>query len=100
MFFPSKLILTKLRYISIHINICLCQAGKRLLFTLKNKSGKSKAKKIKLKHVMLGSSVMTKYAEPWHASEISECLFSFSVYHMVTMSNLYSKYNFKSAINM
>lgn len=59
-----------------------------------NKSGKSKAKKIKLKHAMLHTNVMTKYAEPWHASEVPECLFSFSVYHMVTMSNLYSKYNF------
>ena len=74
--------------------------NKRLLFTLKNKSGKSKAKKIKLKHVMLRTSVMTKYAERWHASEIPECLFSFLVYYMVTMSNLYSKYNLKSTISM
>jgi len=34
---------------------------------------------------MLHISVMTKYAEPWHTSEIPECLFSFSVYLMVTL---------------
>lgn len=50
-----------------------------LLFTLKNKSGKSKAKKNKLKHIMLHTTVMSKYAEPWHASATLECLVSFSV---------------------
>lgn len=63
----------------IHEHLLMAGRNKHLLFTLKNKSGKSKARKNKLKHIMLHTTVMSKYAEPWHASATPECLVSFSV---------------------